>query len=185
MARWRALARGKLRGLRRRLPLLYLSLPFVRRRLSHRARVAWSESRTIAFVCYGNICRSPFAEALARQRVANGRVAVSAGYFPRPGRTAPAHALETARAWGVDLTSHRSRVLTGEMVDEADAIFVFDHDNVRNVVSMFPTARGKVHYLGALAERGPVFIADPFGRSAAQFERTYRLIADSLESAGR
>lgn len=160
-----------------------MQLPFVRRHLRRKAIAAWAGSRTIVFVCLGNICRSPFAELLARQTIGDGKIVSSAGYFPKSGRRAPSHAVESARRWGIDLTAHRSRVLTHDLIDEADAIFVFDYDNHRNVASGYPAARGKVHYLGALAERGPFAIGDPIGRSAGTFERTYQLIADIVDHA--
>jgi protein-tyrosine-phosphatase len=183
LAALRALAHRTHRGLRRRLVRACLQLPFVRRRLRRDALAAWSRSQTVAFVCLGNICRSPFAEILARQVVSDDKVVRSAGYFPRSGRQAPPDAVGSALKWGVDLGSHRSRILTVDLIQEADALFVFDADNHRSVLSQHPAARGKVHYMGALAQRGPVEIDDPYGRSVADFERTYRLIARSLTAA--
>jgi protein-tyrosine-phosphatase len=185
--RWRlapsaAVAR-RMHDLRRRLVLAYMQLPFVRRRLRRQAIAAWAGSRTIVFICLGNICRSPFAELLARQIIGEGKIVSSAGYFPKSGRRAPSRAVESARLWGIDLTAHRSRVLTNDLIEEADAIFVFDYDNHRNVVSGYPAARGKVHYAGALAERGPFAIEDPIGRSAIAFETTYQLIANIVDAA--
>jgi protein-tyrosine phosphatase len=180
-----AAARRTYRILRRRVPGFYLRLPFVRQRLRRRAMAAWAGGETIVFVCLGNICRSPFAELLARQAGADHKVIRSAGYFPSSGRPAPPHAITCARRWGVDLASHSSRVLTSDLLEEADAVFVFDHANRRNVVSRHPAARDKVHYLGALAERGPVVIEDPFGRPVGEFERAYGLIARSVGAALR
>src|SRR5947207_2988901 len=93
---------------------LWLRLPPVRRRLTRRARQAW-ERGTIAFVCFGNICRSPFAERLANQRLGSARRVASAGYFPEEGRRSPEPAIAAAERFGIDLRPHRSRVLTDEL----------------------------------------------------------------------
>jgi len=151
-----------------------------RRRLALRA---WGRG-TIAFVCFGNICRSPFAERLASEQLDGIRRAISAGYFPEEGRRSPELAVQVAGRLGVDLTHHRSRVLTDELVDEADAIFVFDQDNYRTVVRGYPSAREKVHFIGALALEGPLFVPDPFGGAEEDYRRAYQRITELIAAAG-
>ena len=68
------------------------------------------------FVCQGNICRSPFAEALLRARLGDRAIAIgSAGMMPQPGRPTPIFGLEAAAAHGIDLSAHRSIWLTRQM----------------------------------------------------------------------
>jgi protein-tyrosine-phosphatase len=161
---------------------LWFQLPTVRRGLRRRALRAW-ERDTIAFVCFGNICRSPFAERLANQHLAGIRRAVSAGYFPEEGRRSPELAVQVAERLGVDLTHHRSRALTDEFVHEADTIFVFDQQNYRTVVRGYPSARGKVHFIGALADEGSLFVPDPVGGSAGNYELVYQRITELIVGA--
>jgi protein-tyrosine-phosphatase len=165
----------------------WYGVPFVRRRLAQRALRGW-HGGTLAFVCLGNICRSPFAERLANQRLDGTQRVLSAGYFPEKGRRSPATAIDVARKLGVDLAGHRSRVLDEGIVRDADAIFVFDADNHRRVRA-YPGARRKLHFMGSLAPDGPLFIADPYGGSARDYEVTYRRIEALIEratgSAGR
>jgi protein-tyrosine phosphatase len=142
-----------------------------------RALRAWRQE-SIAFVCFGNICRSPFAERLVAQRRDDGRRPVSAGYFPDEGRTSPDLAITVARSLGVDLSGHRSRVLSPAIVEEADAIFVFDQHNYRTVVREYRSAKRRVHFIGALAAEDPLFIPDPFGGTAEDYELVYRRITD-------
>lgn len=174
--------------LKSRAKRLLFRLPLMRWYLRRRALRAW-ERGTIAFVCFGNICRSPFAECLVNQHLGGARRAVSAGYFPEEGRRSPELAVAAAERLGVDLTPHRSRVLTEELVEEADAIFVFDRENYHNVVGTYPSAKGRVHFIGALAADGPLFVPDPFGGPAEGYELAYRritdLIARGTASAGR
>jgi protein-tyrosine phosphatase len=172
-------ALGDLRDSARRL---WFRLPPVRRRLRRHALEAWTEG-TIAFVCFGNICRSPFAARLAAQESGGARRTLSAGYFPEEGRRSPELAVATAGRLGVDLAAHRSRVLSEELVEQADAIFVFDQDNYRTVARTFPAARENLHFIGALAHHGPLFVSDPFGGTPEDYESTYRRITELVACA--
>ncbi|MDQ3647436.1 MAG: low molecular weight protein arginine phosphatase [Actinomycetota bacterium] len=152
--------------------------------LMREARSAWAEARSLLFVCLGNICRSPFAEWLAREHLDEERGLLSAGTYPVPGRRAPAEAIAAARAFGVDLHAHRSRVLSREMLQQADAVYVFDHANRRAVASEQPNCSKRVHWLGALSDDGPLSISDPFGGPPREYELVYRQIAEAIDAAG-
>jgi protein-tyrosine-phosphatase/predicted ATP-grasp superfamily ATP-dependent carboligase len=156
------------------------NLPLARRLRAARARQALTDADHVLFVCKGNICRSPFAEAYARRALA-GKTVASSGYFPRPDRLAPPEAVEAAREVGVDLALHRSSVLTPDLLDAADAVFVFDEENHRTVRTRFPHAHAKLHRLGDLAMNGERDIADPYGRALDDFRRTYRTIVRLLD----
>ncbi|MBA2419530.1 MAG: low molecular weight protein arginine phosphatase [Thermoleophilaceae bacterium] len=146
------------------------------------ARSAWAEAHTFLFVCLGNICRSPFAEHLARAHLDEDRSLMSAGSYPVPGRRAPAEAIAAAHPFGVDLRTHRSQVLSREMLQQADAVYVFDHANRRALVSEQPNCAQRVHWLGALSDDGPLSISDPFGGPASEYELVYRQIAQAIEA---
>jgi protein-tyrosine-phosphatase len=155
-----------------------------RENLAQEAARAWSDARSLLFVCLGNVCRSPFAEALTLRRIGR-RQAISAGHYPVSGRRPPELALVTAKRFGLDLGPHRSRVLSGRMVEEADAVFVFDEANREAVVSHHPGAAERTHLLGALSPEGPLHIADPFGGPRSLYEAVYRDIAGALAAAER
>ena len=89
------------------------------------------ERQRILVVCYGNICRSPTAEALLRRALQrhglDRRFLVrSAGVGAQPGTPAARGAVEAARAQRLDLTAHRARRLTAEMAREADVVIALD-----------------------------------------------------------
>lgn len=169
----------KAHGLRRRVLTGLLSMPPVRRRLRQRAQEAWRGSGPIAFVCLGNICRSPFAAALARARLGPHAVVFSAGTLDRPGRPSPELAVAAARRWSVDLSDHRSRTADAALVETANQLFVFDADNLVTLLRAFPEARGRIHLLGALGD-GPLSVQDPWGRRPEDYEAVYSRIAELI-----
>ena len=157
--------------------------PAARRELHERAVRAWSEARSLLFVCFGNICRSPFAEQLALRHLPSDRRASSAGHYPDAGRRTPGDAIAIARRFGVDLRSHRSRFLSRKLLEQADAVFVCDRQNHRAIAETHPWAIERTHFLGALSPDGPLAIRDPFGGAAAGYETAYGQLAAAIEAA--
>jgi predicted ATP-grasp superfamily ATP-dependent carboligase/protein-tyrosine-phosphatase len=153
-----------------------------RRQLQLAAREQLALARRVLFVCNGNIGRSPFAAALAGRLLGDGREIASAGFL-QGGRRSPADAVVAAAAWHVDLSAHRSHVVSPELVRESDAIFVFDLGNYRRLVARFPDARSRIHLFGALDAGGSLFIADPWGRGPDAYAAIYRRIAETLSVA--
>ena len=97
------------------------------------------ESQHVLFVCTGNICRSPLAEAYLKKLLHKGgppnvRVS-SAGIYAIPGNTTPPEGIETAAQIGLDLDSHRARPLTPETVDQADLIVVMAPEHAEFIVA--------------------------------------------------
>jgi protein-tyrosine-phosphatase/predicted ATP-grasp superfamily ATP-dependent carboligase len=126
----------------------------------------------IMFVCQGNICRSPFAAALLRARLADGRISIgSAGMMPQPGRLTPGFGLEAAAAHGVDLTAHRSAWLTRQLAEEASLLIAFDKTTRRAVLDRYPETRRRLMLLGDVAALGD--IPDPIDGGIAKFRRVY------------
>jgi protein-tyrosine-phosphatase len=134
----------------------------------------------ILFVCSGNTCRSPLAEALAR-RIANDRgikdlKIASAGTNAWDNATATDEALLVGMERSVDLSSHRARRLTAEIVSDADLIFVMTPSHLDQVNQL--GGRGKTHvideYTSGVSGRG---VSDPYGGDLD----AYRGTADVLE----
>jgi protein-tyrosine-phosphatase/predicted ATP-grasp superfamily ATP-dependent carboligase len=153
-----------------------------RRQLEAAARTAFDGGGRVLFVCKGNIGRSPFAEAIASRLLGDEREISSAGFL-QPGRRSPADAVAAAATWDVDLTAHRSRVVSAELVRHSDVIFVFDEANYSRMIALFPEARTRLHLLGSLDARGPLFVPDPWGRGADVYAATYGRISEALTAA--
>jgi protein-tyrosine-phosphatase/predicted ATP-grasp superfamily ATP-dependent carboligase len=156
------------------------ALPAARRREAARAERALREARDVLFVCRGNICRSPFAEVVARAALDDGRRVTSAGLLPMADRPCEPEGVTAARELGIDLTAHRSRVVTDAMMRDAQAIFTFDAAVHDEVARRFPDARDRLYHLGVLAPSEPIDIGDPYGGTVAQYRETYARIRRAI-----
>jgi protein-tyrosine phosphatase len=111
--------------------------------LLHRDRPA-----VVLVVCHGNICRSPFAGLVLQRLLApHGMRAESAGFIG-PGRSPPPEAIEAAEERAVDLSSHRSRLITPDVVGAAGLVVVMDAHQAREIRARFGRPAGDVVLLG-------------------------------------
>ncbi len=121
----------------------------------------------LLFVCTGNTCRSSMAEVMARQIAAEaaliGYAFVSAGTWAAPGSPASEHARRVVAEYGLDLESHRARLLTREVIEEADLILTMTAAHKEQVLQLFPAAEGKVFTLLRFGWGQAGDVADPFG----------------------
>jgi protein-tyrosine phosphatase len=168
-------------GTRRVEPLIgsLLRRGRIRRALHARAWRAWRATDAPLIVCYGNINRSPFAEHVARRRP--GSRALSAGLYPKAGRSSPPLTVAVAAAHGVDLGEHRSTILDEQLIDDASAIFIFDLDNLARIAARRPAALRKTHFLGALGGVEDLLISDPHGCGEAMLESVLTQIEQALD----
>jgi protein-tyrosine-phosphatase/predicted ATP-grasp superfamily ATP-dependent carboligase len=164
----------------RMLKLAKIYREIERRRLLRLYRSATS----VLVMCYGNICRSPFAGSLLG-RLATRKIVASAGTFPKAGRKVPGDAVEAAASFGIDLTEHRSQIVTEESMKQADLIIVFDRDNWLAIRSMCPEVIPRVAYLGAADPDESLEVPDPFGHDIEQFRACYRRVKGLVERLAR
>jgi glycine hydroxymethyltransferase len=137
--------------------------------------------KTILFVCTGNICRSPMAEGLFRHATQgrNYRI-LSAGVGAIDGQPPSSHAVRALKELNIDISQQRSRMLTGEVVQQADYIFGMTHGHVDAITLLYPQAADKTFVLREFDETLDTFekdIADPIGGSY----EVYSTIRDQIE----
>jgi len=126
--------------------------------------------KTFLFICTGNICRSPMAEALFRHAT-NGRTdyrAISAGLGAVDGQPPSVYSVQAMKEIGVDISKQRSRMLTAEMVKQADYILGMTHSHVDTVMLLYPHAAEKTFLLREFDDTLDPYekdISDPIGGS--------------------
>src|SRR6476620_4874786 len=112
------------------------SLAHSRRRSAARSLLGKLQARRILFVCHGNICRSPFAAALFEQSLPMelfGAITVRSAGFVGADRCAPEGAVNAALRYGVDLSEHRSTMITSELLRDVDLILVMSSAQTRGI----------------------------------------------------
>ena len=144
----------------------------------------------IVFVCTGNTCRSPIAEALCREALAEyhgvseadlpalGYVVSSSGTATAGGSRLSSGAQEAASRAGLDIADHRSQPATRALLKDADHIFVMTGVHLADVRDTCPEAADKAELLDPDGHEVP----DPIGLPADQFET---IIAQMRRSIGK
>lgn len=161
----------------------YASLPGIRRRHAANTRDALGRARRVIFLCWGNICRSPFAATYARRAWPSNIEVLSRGLHHQQSRISPPEAIEAARSFDLVLDEHRSSLITDQDVADADMIICFDEIIRRELLNRHPAARCKTFRFGMLSPHGAVTVADPFGQGLDVFQEAYAQIKTALEES--
>jgi protein-tyrosine phosphatase len=143
----------------------------------------------VTFICMGNICRSPTAHGVFRQKLQDAGLARSVGvdsagtHDYHPGAPPDLRSQAHARARGYDLGDLRARQLTAPDFERADLLLVMDDDNLAEAEDRCPPAhRHKLQRLTAFCRRHrrPV-VPDPYYGGPDDFEQVLDLIEDACE----
>lgn len=153
-----------------------------RRRRARRTLAGSPPPRRVIFLCLGNICRSPYAAAVFRRELPDPwaeRIEVeSAGFYPVPDRPSPSQAIRAARRRGVDLTGHRSQVVSDLKAHPGLLVVGMTADQARRAREGWGLPPDQTLVLGDL-DPEPVerrTIPDPWGRPEEAFDAAYERI---------
>jgi protein-tyrosine phosphatase len=137
------------------------------------------QARAVLVLCHGNICRSPFAARMLERALAPAGIRVLQAGFIGAGRPAPAEAVVAARGRDLDLSQHRSRPLTSDLVRGADLVVVMDAAQRDAVCDVFGARPSEVVLLGDF-DPEPIdarAIYDPVDQPVEVFDAVYTRIA--------
>jgi protein-tyrosine-phosphatase len=155
--------------------------------------------KKVLFVCTGNTCRSSMAQGFFNEivdkncREPNLYVGESAGIAACDGDYASYEAADVMKSeWGIDISSHRARCLTENIMNEAYLVLAMTRQHKAVMVSSFPQAKSKIFTLmeyaygknsGAKAQDYDytLDIPDPYGMSRQVYLKCARQIKDAVE----
>jgi protein-tyrosine-phosphatase/predicted ATP-grasp superfamily ATP-dependent carboligase len=150
-----------------------------------------ASAHSFLFVCFGNIMRSPMAEAMLQRALAtrgiDGSVVRSAGLHAVPGREAHSWALAASRELGIPLDQHRAQLLTPELVSSSDFVFAMDFENLAELRTLYPAAKNKIFLLSRYAEgrQRNREIPDPYFGDIETTRQCYSVLSACIDNLAR
>jgi len=138
--------------------------------------VDWSGVDRIVFVCKGNICRSAFAEAVAKSRSIES---VSCGICARDGAPADPNAVAAAKKRGINLGSHRTQRVSSLTPGCNDLFVAMEPWQITYLEKLFGTSV-RCTLLGFWASQRFPHIQDPFGCTSTYFDHCFCLIEQAV-----
>ena len=153
---------------------LYDRVLYPRRHLAVRRRLSNAQRpRRILVVCHGNLCRSPYLQAVLQRSLPD--IAVTSAGFVGSDRAVPQISVALSAQRGLDLSHYRSRPITQSKISGADLVIVMDAAQARRVARMFRVKPERIVIAGDLE---PMFetsraIRDPWNNSIEAFKSTF------------
>jgi len=147
--------------------------------------------KTVLFVCTGNTCRSIMAEGIFKQLKKSSNFEVySAGISALPGMPPTQEAILVMREYNIDISKHKSILLSKALVDGADYIFVMTNQHLRFAINLSPSKKHSIFLLKKFVESSQPTkqndqyrdyeIIDPIGKDIECYRKVAKEIRENL-----
>ncbi|HSH10045.1 MAG TPA: low molecular weight protein arginine phosphatase [Oceanipulchritudo sp.] len=146
------------------------------------------ESKVITVVCTGNVCRSPMAERLLQSALLaqpspwNSIKVISAGVSAFPGDPASRNAVEAMRRVKMDISDHRSRPLSDQLIDISDLILTMTTGHMEMIRLQNPDLTAPIFLFREWTSSGSKEVPDPFGGPLEVYLETRDNLSESIPS---
>ncbi len=141
----------------------------------------------ILMVCLGNICRSPLAEGILKEKIKErgldwtvdsaGTGSWHIGELPDP------RSIQTAKAYGIDIRDQRARQFQPEDFDKFDRIFAMDSSNYQNILALAKSEDHKKKVdliMNLVTPNHNINVPDPYWDDDG-FENVYQMLEDACD----
>jgi protein-tyrosine-phosphatase len=141
---------------------------------------------TILFVCTANVCRSPMAAGILNRELSERGLnsmflAESAGIWGKVGLPVVPEVVKIMGERGIDVTNHRSRIITKEIIDKANLILTMERSHKEAIYAEFPGRQLNLYLISELV--GNKFnIEDPINKPLEVFNETADMLTDLIKN---
>jgi len=144
-------------------------------------QINWGSVERLVFVCKGNICRSAYAEAVARSLDIDS---ISCGVETRTGLPADDNAIRTAATKGFDLGKHKTTPIQSLTLRDSDLVVAMEPWQVEYLGRKFGE-KYRCSLLGLWGRPVKPYIEDPYGASSVYFNNCFNYIEKSVHEIAR
>lgn len=134
--------------------------------------------QNILVICLGNICRSPMAEGLLKQRYPDKKISSAGLREITVGWSADPFSIRVMKENGIDISRHRARLLTNDLLKNVDLVITMEKEQSDIVKYSFPNFRGKIIRVG---EYGNYDVPDPYSKNIKYFQESFDLISKGID----
>lgn len=145
--------------------------------------IDWSNVKRLIFICQGNICRSPFAEALAKRAQIE---TLSFGLNTTDSLPANPRAIRFSQQFAIDLTPHKTTRMEHYVAQPHDLVIAMEPLHLTQLKTAYPCYEGMPKTLLGLWAKSPQpYLHDPFNANDGYFNHCYSLIVDAVTQINR